>query len=55
MLLNVLFFISRLKEDAINENVAFRKKLQEAELAIGSAEMFLPSFKETLDRITKVS
>ncbi|XP_015272215.1 PREDICTED: outer dense fiber protein 2-like isoform X1 [Gekko japonicus] len=42
-----------LQEGAINENVTFRKKLQEAELAIGSAEMFLPSFKETLDRITK--
>ncbi|XP_053101248.1 protein BCAP isoform X2 [Hemicordylus capensis] len=39
-------------EDAITEEVAFRKKLQEAELAIGSAEMFLPSFKETLSRIT---
>ncbi|KAL8178364.1 UNVERIFIED_CONTAM: hypothetical protein K2H54_043569, partial [Gekko kuhli] len=42
-----------LQEGAINENITFRKKLQEAELAIGSAEMFLPSFKETLDRITK--
>ncbi|XP_060088125.1 protein BCAP isoform X4 [Heteronotia binoei] len=42
-----------LQEDAINENITFRKKFQEAELAVGSAEMFLPSFKETLDRITK--
>ncbi|XP_053101249.1 protein BCAP isoform X3 [Hemicordylus capensis] len=42
-------------EDAITEEVAFRKKLQEAELAIGSAEMFLPSFKETLSRITTIN
>ncbi|XP_054835196.1 protein BCAP isoform X1 [Eublepharis macularius] len=40
-------------EGVINEKATFRKKLQEAELAIGSAEMFLPSFKEALDRITK--
>ncbi|XP_060088124.1 protein BCAP isoform X3 [Heteronotia binoei] len=44
-----------LQEDAINENITFRKKFQEAELAVGSAEMFLPSFKETLDRITKIT
>ncbi|XP_077189229.1 protein BCAP isoform X2 [Paroedura picta] len=42
-----------LQEGALYENVTFRKKIQEAELAIGSAEMFLPSFKETLNRITK--
>ncbi|XP_066478858.1 protein BCAP isoform X5 [Tiliqua scincoides] len=40
-------------EDARIEEAAFRKKLQEAELAIGSAEMFLPSFKETISRVTQ--
>nr|XP_028588721.1 protein BCAP isoform X4 [Podarcis muralis] len=43
----------RLWEDTIQDEVAFQKKLHEAELAIGSAEMFLPSFKETLTRISK--
>ncbi|XP_062992813.1 protein BCAP isoform X3 [Elgaria multicarinata webbii] len=40
-------------EDAIRDRVTFQKKLHEAELAIGSAEMFLPSFKETLARISE--
>ncbi|XP_008107508.1 protein BCAP isoform X4 [Anolis carolinensis] len=40
-------------KDAINDKVTFQKRLHEAELAIGSAEMFLPSFKETLARISK--
>ncbi|XP_020650729.3 protein BCAP isoform X1 [Pogona vitticeps] len=40
-------------EDTANDDVAFQRKLHEAELAIGSAEMFLPSFRETLARITK--
>nr|XP_034979728.1 protein BCAP isoform X2 [Zootoca vivipara] len=44
----------RLWEDTIQDEVAFQKKLHEAELAIGSAEMFLPSFKETLTRISKI-
>ncbi|XP_033007561.1 protein BCAP isoform X4 [Lacerta agilis] len=43
----------RLWEDTIQDEVSFQKKLHEAELAIGSAEMFLPSFKETLTRISK--
>nr|XP_056700725.1 protein BCAP [Euleptes europaea] len=42
-----------LQGGAIIESVTFRKKLQEAEFAIGSAEMFVPSFKEALDSITK--
>ncbi|XP_048354097.1 protein BCAP isoform X4 [Sphaerodactylus townsendi] len=42
-----------LQEGANNENVTFQKNLQDAEFAIGSVEMFVPSFKETLDRITK--
>ncbi|XP_066478856.1 protein BCAP isoform X3 [Tiliqua scincoides] len=42
-------------EDARIEEAAFRKKLQEAELAIGSAEMFLPSFKETISRVTQIN
>uniref|UniRef100_A0ABM5G8L9 Protein BCAP isoform X3 n=1 Tax=Pogona vitticeps TaxID=103695 RepID=A0ABM5G8L9_9SAUR len=41
-------------EDTANDEVAFQRKLHEAELAIGSAEMFLPSFRETLARITKI-
>ncbi|XP_008107506.1 protein BCAP isoform X2 [Anolis carolinensis] len=41
-------------KDAINDKVTFQKRLHEAELAIGSAEMFLPSFKETLARISKI-
>ncbi|XP_078248328.1 protein BCAP isoform X2 [Pogona vitticeps] len=41
-------------EDTANDDVAFQRKLHEAELAIGSAEMFLPSFRETLARITKI-
>ncbi|XP_061489535.1 protein BCAP isoform X4 [Rhineura floridana] len=40
-------------EDAIQDDVTFQRKLRNAELAIGSAEMFLPSFKETLARISK--
>ncbi|XP_033007560.1 protein BCAP isoform X3 [Lacerta agilis] len=44
----------RLWEDTIQDEVSFQKKLHEAELAIGSAEMFLPSFKETLTRISKI-
>uniref|UniRef100_A0A8D0DVH6 Outer dense fiber of sperm tails 2 like n=2 Tax=Salvator merianae TaxID=96440 RepID=A0A8D0DVH6_SALMN len=43
----------RLIEEAVNDEIAFREQLYEAELAIGSAEMFLPLFKETLDRISK--
>uniref|UniRef100_A0A8D0DVL1 Outer dense fiber of sperm tails 2 like n=1 Tax=Salvator merianae TaxID=96440 RepID=A0A8D0DVL1_SALMN len=45
--------IVRLIEEAVNDEIAFREQLYEAELAIGSAEMFLPLFKETLDRISK--
>ncbi|KAM6458598.1 protein BCAP isoform 6-T7 [Liasis olivaceus] len=41
-------------EDAMKDKVAFQEMLHEAELAVGSAEMFLPSFKESLVRITKV-
>ncbi|XP_061489533.1 protein BCAP isoform X2 [Rhineura floridana] len=41
-------------EDAIQDDVTFQRKLRNAELAIGSAEMFLPSFKETLARISKL-
>ncbi|XP_060629857.2 protein BCAP isoform X7 [Anolis sagrei] len=40
-------------ENAINDKVTFQKRLHETELAIESAEMFLPSFKETLTRISK--
>ncbi|XP_042320722.1 protein BCAP isoform X1 [Sceloporus undulatus] len=40
-------------KDAMNDKVTFQKKLHEAELAIGSAELFLPSFRETLVRISK--
>ncbi|XP_007424181.1 outer dense fiber protein 2-like isoform X4 [Python bivittatus] len=43
-----------LREDAMKDKVAFQEMLHEAELAVGSAEMFLPSFKESLVRITKV-
>lgn len=42
-------------EDAMKDKVAFQEMLHEAELAVNSAEMFLPSFKESLVRITKVS
>nr|XP_060629853.1 protein BCAP isoform X4 [Anolis sagrei ordinatus] len=41
-------------ENAINDKVTFQKRLHETELAIESAEMFLPSFKETLTRISKI-
>ncbi|XP_042320724.1 protein BCAP isoform X3 [Sceloporus undulatus] len=41
-------------KDAMNDKVTFQKKLHEAELAIGSAELFLPSFRETLVRISKI-
>ncbi|KAG8132608.1 hypothetical protein E2320_010452 [Naja naja] len=40
-------------EDAMKDKVAFQEMLHEAELAVKSAEMFLPSFKESLVRITK--
>ncbi|KAJ6656296.1 hypothetical protein lerEdw1_003952 [Lerista edwardsae] len=40
-------------EEAMIEESAFRKRLQEAELVIESAEMFLPSFKETVGRVAK--
>ncbi|XP_070602720.1 protein BCAP isoform X2 [Erythrolamprus reginae] len=40
-------------EDAMKDKVAFQEMLHEAELAVNSAEMFLPSFKESLVRITK--
>ncbi|XP_058033671.1 protein BCAP isoform X4 [Ahaetulla prasina] len=40
-------------EDAMKDKVAFQEMLHEAELAVKSAEMFLPSFKESLLRITK--
>lgn len=39
----------------MKDKVAFQKMLHEAELAIDSAENLLPSFKESLVRITKVS
>ncbi|XP_067394633.1 protein BCAP isoform X3 [Emydura macquarii macquarii] len=35
----------RLKEDALIENATLQEKLLEAEMAISSTEMFLPSFK----------
>uniref|UniRef100_A0A670YCU7 Outer dense fiber of sperm tails 2 like n=1 Tax=Pseudonaja textilis TaxID=8673 RepID=A0A670YCU7_PSETE len=41
-------------EDAMKDKVAFQEMLHEAELAVKSAEMFLPSFKESLVRITKI-
>ncbi|XP_034293031.1 protein BCAP isoform X3 [Pantherophis guttatus] len=40
-------------EHAMKDKVAFQEMLHEAELAVNSAEMFLPSFKESLVRITK--
>ncbi|XP_044288494.1 protein BCAP isoform X1 [Varanus komodoensis] len=40
-------------EDAINSRVTFQEILHETEMTINSAEMFLPSFKETLIRISK--
>ncbi|KAJ7332539.1 hypothetical protein JRQ81_014719 [Phrynocephalus forsythii] len=40
-------------EDASDDEVTFQRKLHEAELAIGSAEMFLPSFRDTLTRIAQ--
>ncbi|XP_026529935.1 protein BCAP isoform X5 [Notechis scutatus] len=40
-------------EDAMKDKVAFQEMFHEAELAVKSAEMFLPSFKESLVRITK--
>ncbi|XP_044288495.1 protein BCAP isoform X2 [Varanus komodoensis] len=41
-------------EDAINSRVTFQEILHETEMTINSAEMFLPSFKETLIRISKI-
>ncbi|XP_029140523.1 protein BCAP [Protobothrops mucrosquamatus] len=40
-------------EDTMKDKVAFQEMLREAELAVDSAEIFLPSFKESLVRITK--
>lgn len=42
-------------EDARIEEAAFWEKLEEAELAIGSTEKFLPLFKETVSRVSQVS
>ncbi|KAL7984941.1 hypothetical protein Chor_003511 [Crotalus horridus] len=40
-------------EDTMKHKVTFQEMVREAELAVDSAEIFLPSFKESLVRITK--
>ncbi|XP_039176962.1 protein BCAP isoform X2 [Crotalus tigris] len=40
-------------EDTMKDKVTFQEMVREAELAVDSAEIFLPSFKESLVRITK--
>ncbi|XP_019344609.1 protein BCAP isoform X3 [Alligator mississippiensis] len=45
----------RLTEEALMQKATVQEKLLEAEMAVSSAEMFLPTFKETVLRITNVS
>ncbi|XP_059584004.1 protein BCAP isoform X2 [Alligator mississippiensis] len=42
----------RLTEEALMQKATVQEKLLEAEMAVSSAEMFLPTFKETVLRIT---
>ncbi|XP_019386701.1 PREDICTED: outer dense fiber protein 2-like isoform X2 [Crocodylus porosus] len=45
----------RLTEEALMQKATLQEKLLEAEMAVSSTEMFLPTFKETVLGITNVS